>query len=680
MSKKRPDMFSVGRGGSLPGSRLASSIDLGHEPPLNSSGTDAAEVDRRDVNLRWLGASVLTGITGGALIGASIYIALEGVTTSAQPPERAVASAPRSGTTEDRTINTARKGDKLNRSEMVASAKQGFKAPMTIWTGDREVIKVRQFVRVATNLSMTTGTYATDIPPFNPLRLFAEDGDVHPVEPTPEVADADVSVVKSDLTLLNIEANAPSLSDEDVIAILDEERRIGSEAGRRASVPIPAQQMLSRTLRQPGGFGGALGYAQIPDTPFSNIEVRVVPENVTNFAKAEQRPDPIVEERDVTVKKGETLELALRAYGATPDQIRAITTALSTRVKVAAITEGQRMRVLVAPGPRPGDGRQIVRIVLYSERGIEAIAATNDRGLFVSVAPPNDGATQPAAATKDSDEGDEEEDDGNGARLYDSLYETALKNELPRQTVEELIRIFGYDVDFQRRVSPGDSFEIFYGQDEDNGTPEVLYAALTIGGEARRVYRYQGDDGSVDFFDEAGRSLKKFLVRKPIAEGILRSGFGSRFHPILGYTKMHTGVDWANKIGTPILAAGNGTIIKAGWESGYGRRIEIQHANGYVTSYNHQSRFANGIVPGVRVKQGQVIGYLGNTGLSTGPHLHYEVIVNGHFVDPMKIRLPRGRELEGRTLAEFKRQEDQVNELIQRADTSTRVAQRSALR
>jgi len=551
---------------------------------------------------------------------------------------------------------------------------------MTIRAGDREVIKVRQFVRVATNLSLTTGTYATDIPPFNPLRLFADDGADHPPEPTPEVADADVSVVKSDLTLLSIDANAPSLSDEDVIAFLDEEKRISSDAGRSATVPIPAQQMLSRTLRQPGGFGGALGYAQIPDTPFSNIEVRVVPENVTNFAKAEQRPDPIVEERDVTVKKGETLELALRAYGATPDQIRAITAALSARVKVAAITEGQRVRVLVAPGPRPGDGRQVVRVVLYSERGIEAIAATNDRGLFVSVAPPNDGATQPTTTTKDGDEGDEEEDDGNGARLYDSLYETALKNELPRQTVEELIRIFGYDVDFQRRVSPGDSFEIFYGQDEDNGTPEVLYAALTIGGEARRVYRYQGDDGSVDFFDEAGRSLKKFLVRKPIAEGILRSGFGSRFHPILGYTKMHTGVDWANKIGTPILAAGNGTIIKAGWESGYGRRIEIQHANGYVTSYNHQSRFANGIVPGARVKQGQVIGYLGNTGLSTGPHLHYEVIVNGHFVDPMKIRLPRGRELEGRTLAEFKRQEDQVNELMQRADTSTRVAQRSALR
>jgi murein DD-endopeptidase MepM/ murein hydrolase activator NlpD len=134
---------------------------------------------------------------------------------------------------------------------------------------------------------------------------------------------------------------------------------------------------------------------------------------------------------------------------------------------------------------------------------------------------------------------------------------------------------------------------------------------------------------------------------------------------------MHTGVDWANKIGTPILAAGNGTIIKAEWDSGYGRRIEIQHANGYVTSYSHQSAFAKGIAPGVKVRQGQVIGFLGNTGLSTGPHLHYEVMVNGNFVNPMKIKVPRGRELEGRTLVEFNRQRDEIQGLIVRAGGQT---------
>jgi murein DD-endopeptidase MepM/ murein hydrolase activator NlpD len=246
--------------------------------------------------------------------------------------------------------------------------------------------------------------------------------------------------------------------------------------------------------------------------------------------------------------------------------------------------------------------------------------------------------------------------------------------------VDELVRIFGFDVDFQRRVAPGDSFEVFYGLDDDNAVPELLYAALIVGGEPRRVYRYQGEDGSVDFFDDQGRSLKRFLVRKPIGDGILRSGFGYRRHPILGYSKMHTGVDWANRIGTPIVSAGNGTVLKAEWDSGYGRRIEVQHNNGYVTAYSHLSRFGNGISSGTRVRQGQVIGYLGSTGLSTGPHLHYEVIVNGHFVDPMKIRLPRGRELDGRALAEFKRQREQVDGLMERASTSTRLAQRTEVR
>jgi murein DD-endopeptidase MepM/ murein hydrolase activator NlpD len=157
----------------------------------------------------------------------------------------------------------------------------------------------------------------------------------------------------------------------------------------------------------------------------------------------------------------------------------------------------------------------------------------------------------------------------------------------------------------------------------------------------------------------------------------MRSGFGMRFHPVLRYSKMHTGVDWANgRIGTPIIAAGHGTVIKAGWDTGYGRRVEIQHANGYVTTYSHMSTFGRGIEEGARVRQGQVIGTIGNTGLSTGPHLHYEVIVNGNFVNPMKIRLPRGRELDGRILAEFRRQREAIEDLIVRGGGSRVVAQR----
>jgi murein DD-endopeptidase MepM/ murein hydrolase activator NlpD len=670
---------SRGRASRREASHLSSGIDLGHEPPLNASGGAASEVDKWEVNLRWLGASILTGFTGAALIGASIYIALEGATTSALPPERAtVGTRVSSDENDERASNVARKADRLNMSDHTASARQSFKAPMTIRNGEREAIKVRHFVRVATNLSLSAGTYAADIPPFNPLRLFAEGMDEQRVEPAPEVADADVSVLRRDLALVAVEAIAPSLTDGDVLAILEEERRVFNEAGRRTSVPIPAQQMLSRTLRQPDGLGDALGYARVVDAPFSTIEVRVVPENVTELPKIDQKTaTPLVEERDLILRKGETLETALRSYGATPEQIAAITAALAARIKVESLTEGQRLRILIAPGPRLGDPRQIVRVITFGERGIEGIAATNDRGVFVSVMPPMDESNRQVAEVSE-EEG--EDDRRGGVRLYESLYETALKNDLPRQTVNELVRIFGYDVDFQRRVSQGDSFEVFFGSDDENGAPEVLYASLTVGGEARRVYRYQGEDGAIDFFDESGRSLKKFLIRKPIADGILRSGFGSRFHPILGYSRPHTGVDWANRVGTPIIAAGNGTVLKSEWDSGYGRRVELQHTNGYVTAYSHMSSFAKGIAPGKRIQQGQVIGYVGNSGLSTGPHLHYEVIINGSFVDPLKIRLPRGRELEGRGLVEFKRQREQVNELMAHSMASASLSQRAELR
>jgi murein DD-endopeptidase MepM/ murein hydrolase activator NlpD len=656
--------------------RGAYGFDLGHEPPLDLGGS-ATDVDRRGVSLRWLGASVLTGLTGAALIGAAIYVSHDGEMTFAEIAERAVPSVIRSPSGEERSLNTARKGDKLVRSEVIALAKQTFRAPMTVRNGDREAIRVRPFVRIAANLSLTSGAYAADIPPFNPMRLFAEAQGDRFAEPPAAAADADVSMVKRDLSALLIEVNGPTLSDADVLAQIEEERRLAGEVGRRAGVAMPAQLMLSRILRDPAGINDRFGQGRSMDAPFSSIEVRVVPENVTTLAKVEPRSaEPLFEERDVAIRKGETIESVLRAAGATPDQIRGIIAAVG-RNRAVSLAEGQQMRILLGPGPRPADGRQVARVILYGERGIEGIAAVNDRGVFVSVAPPTEeGAQRTRTANQPAGE-EEDEDEGGGVRLYNSLYETALKHDLPRQTVEELIRIFGYDVDFQRRVAQGDNVELFYALDEEGGDrPEILYAALTVGGEPRRVFRFQSpDDGTVEYFDEAGRSLKKFLIRKPIADGQLRSGFGMRRHPILGYSKMHTGVDWSNRIGTPIMAAGNGTIIKSEWDSGYGRRIEVQHANGYVTAYSHLSAFARGIAPGARVRQGQVIGYVGSTGLSTGPHLHYEVVVNGHFVDPMKIRVPRGRELDGRLLADFKRQREQVEALLQRAGNPNRFAQ-----
>jgi murein DD-endopeptidase MepM/ murein hydrolase activator NlpD len=278
----------------------------------------------------------------------------------------------------------------------------------------------------------------------------------------------------------------------------------------------------------------------------------------------------------------------------------------------------------------------------------------------------------PRSANSVASSGDDEEDDGKGVRLYQSIYETSLRNQVPRPVIDDLIRVYSYDVDFQRKVQPGDSFEVlFAGEDEnvsDGTKSEVLFASLTTGGETRKFYRFQTtDDNTVDYYDETGKSAKKFLVRKPMADGIMRSGFGSRHHPILGSVRMHTGVDWAASMGTPIFAAGNGIIEKVGLEGGYGKYIRIRHANGYETAYGHMSAFARGMEPGKRVRQGQVIGYVGSTGLSTGAHLHYEIMINGRFVDPMKIKLPRGRVLEAGLLAGFERERERLDNMMNRA-------------
>ena len=181
-------------------------------------------------------------------------------------------------------------------------------------------------------------------------------------------------------------------------------------------------------------------------------------------------------------------------------------------------------------------------------------------------------------------------------------------------------------------------------------------------------YRFQMEGGAVDYFDQDGRSAKQFLLRNPVPNGQFRSGFGGRRHPILGYTRLHTGVDWSAPRGTPIIASGNGIVEKAGWAGGYGRQTIIRHSNGYETSYNHQSAIARGVVPGARVRQGQVIGYVGSTGLATGDHLHYELMVNGRKVDPMRVRLPVGRVLKGGDLEAFKRERKRIDDLLRQED------------
>ena len=314
-------------------------------------------------------------------------------------------------------------------------------------------------------------------------------------------------------------------------------------------------------------------------------------------------------------------------------------------------------------------------MIVANENTIEAVAALSDVGKYVAV----DVQSMNTIAETADNSNDDDDDDGSGVRLYQSIYETALRNKVPATVIEDMVKIYSYDVDFQRKVQPGDSFDVFFAGEDEGATitekTEVLFASLTVGGETKKYYRFQTpDDAVVDYYDESGKSAKKFLVRKPVNNAIMRSGFGGRRHPILGYTKMHTGVDWATPYGTPIFASGNGVVEKVGWEGGYGKYVRLKHNNGYETAYGHMSAFSKGMEPGKRVRQGQVIGFVGSTGMSTGAHVHYEILVNGRFVDPMRVKLPRGRSLEGPLMASFEKERDRLDIQMNNRGNAARVS------
>jgi murein DD-endopeptidase MepM/ murein hydrolase activator NlpD len=251
-----------------------------------------------------------------------------------------------------------------------------------------------------------------------------------------------------------------------------------------------------------------------------------------------------------------------------------------------------------------------------------------------------------------------------------SLFDAASDAGMPSAVLADLIQAFSYDVDFQREIQPGDRFEILYKQtiDSQSGKPvgggELVYATMNLSGRVLSLYRYTPAGGSPGFYTADGASVKKALLRTPVDGARISSTFGLRHHPILGYTAMHKGVDFAVPAGTPIMASGDGVVEMAGRDGGYGNMVVIRHTKRYSTAYAHMSRFARGIKRGVHVVQGQVIGYVGATGLATGPNLHYEVRVNDHAVNPMGVRMQATRKLEGADLVAFRRHEATIAQRV----------------
>ena len=236
--------------------------------------------------------------------------------------------------------------------------------------------------------------------------------------------------------------------------------------------------------------------------------------------------------------------------------------------------------------------------------------------------------------------------------ITNSLYQTALGLEIKPNIIIEFARLYGFQVDFQRDIWKNDSFQIIYEEflNKDGKvieTGNIIFSNLNLQNKDLKLYRHEYEKDKIDYFDESGKSMRKTLMKTPINGARLSSSFGKRKHPILGFTKMHTGTDFAAPTGTPILASGDGLVVRAQWCGGGGNCVKIKHNRVYQTVYAHMSKFARGIKKGARVKQGQIIGYVGSTGLSTGPHLHYEVIENGKKINSQKLRLPSGKILKG---------------------------------
>lgn len=357
------------------------------------------------------------------------------------------------------------------------------------------------------------------------------------------------------------------------------------------------------------------------------------------------------EEREFRVGNGETLAGLLMRAGASNDETNAALASIDDVYNPRRLRPGQPVSLFF--DRRSGDAR-LTGVAFRSEPGASVTANRTTTGGFAAreVLMPVTFEIARIAAPVET-----------------SLYASALQLGATDREVAALADAFAYDVDFQRDVRPGDDFEIIferYYDDEGNTvrTGNMLFVSLESGRGSRAFYSFIAPgDSQPDWYDADGKSARRFLMKTPINGARLSSGYGMRRHPILGYSRMHRGTDFAAPTGTPILAAGDGVIVRAGPFSSFGNYIRIRHANGYETSYAHMSRFGRGMRAGARVRQGQVIGYVGTTGRSTGPHLHYEVMLRGRQMNPMTLRVANGRNLEGRALELFMIERERIDSI-----------------
>ncbi len=431
---------------------------------------------------------------------------------------------------------------------------------------------------------------------------------------------------------------------------------------------LPAETEILRDVSTPEVLQGILYYAP----------GRSGLGSAGNETVVRKRPPLEPVDRTILLKAGETLIDHLMRLGVSEEVARALQATIEKTVPGLKLRAGQKIAITL---DRQQDfyGSEVtypVYLALNVAPGRKLIVESDEDGQF-SARIERDKTLTVRARTKEKATKESPYIHVRGT-ITSSLYAAARDKGVPPYIISEMLRAFGYSIDLQRQVKKGDTFEILYGAPRSGSSKRrkvLYYAALTLSGRKHAIYRFTTPKGRTAFFDEKGRSVIRNLMRTPISGARISSGFGYRRHPVLGYTKLHTGVDFAAPPGTPIRAAGDGVVIHAGWRGGYGRTVMIRHPNGYVTLYAHQSRIARGIRKGVRVRQGQVIGYVGASGRVTGPHLHYEVRINKKPVNPLRVRVATRVRLKGKALELFRQYRKQVLALLKKTPVSTRVAQ-----
>lgn len=351
-----------------------------------------------------------------------------------------------------------------------------------------------------------------------------------------------------------------------------------------------------------------------------------------------------LERLTVEVEPGGTLLETLTGAGVPYPEAYGASETLKTAFDPRKLRAGQRIALQLAPGS-DGDIAHLYRLALVPETDREVVVAHREQEGFRTQERPVDHAREVLSAS---------------GEIGASLYDAASGQGVPMPVLLQAYKILGHAVDFQRDIRAGDRFELGYesyddGDGRGSHPGKLVYAALSLSGEDLRVHRYTTTDGYTGYFDADGRSIETSLMKTPVDGGRLSSLFGKRDHPILGYTRMHKGLDFAAPKGAPVLAAGDGVVERRSRYSSFGNYVRIEHGDGYETAYAHLSRYGDDLEVGERVRQGQVVGYVGATGLATGPNLHFEVVRDGEPVNPMALDLPSRRVLKGAEFDRFER-------------------------